>query len=224
MNNLTLVIPAKEESDSLPIVLKELSNYNHKIIISVEKDDIQTINSIKEFNCEIIYQSKKGYGNAIIDGIKNIKTDYFCIFNADGSFDPNDLNRMLTICKNDLDFVFASRYLKNAGSDDDTFLTWFGNFIFTLLGKYFLKIDLTDILYTYVLCNKKSFLNLKIKNNDYRLCVELPFKVHFYKYKYTSIASHEYKRQFGEKNVNEFRDGFLILLEIIRCFKKRILH
>ena len=30
LENLTLVIPAKEEPNALPIVLKELSNYNIK--------------------------------------------------------------------------------------------------------------------------------------------------------------------------------------------------
>ena len=36
-----------------------------------------------------------------------------------------------------LDFVFASRYQKNSGSDDDTFVTLVGNYFFTLLGKVF---------------------------------------------------------------------------------------
>ena len=42
----------------------------------------------------------------------------FCIFNADGSFDKNDLLKMRELCIEN-EFVFASRYLKNAGSDDD---------------------------------------------------------------------------------------------------------
>ena len=36
---------------------------------------------------------------------------------------------------NNSDFVFASRYEKHSGSEDDTYLTWIGNKIFTLLGK-----------------------------------------------------------------------------------------
>lgn len=223
MLKINLIIPAKERVQDLYKIIRPLikKSYINQIILVLHKKYEGKF--IKSKKLKIIVQKHPGYGSAIKEGFKISKTKFSCIFNADGSFNLNDLPKMIRLAEQN-DFVFASRYLKNAGSDDDTFLTWFGNFIFTLLGKYFLKIDLTDILYTYVLCNKKSFLNLKIKNNDYRLCVELPFKVHFYKYKYTSIASHEYKRQFGEKNVNEFRDGFLILLEIIRCFKKRILH
>ena len=54
-----------------------------------------------------------------------MKTEYLCIFNADGSFDPKYLNEMLELCK-DRDYVFASRYLKGAGSDDDTIVTKIG--------------------------------------------------------------------------------------------------
>ena len=218
MSQITLVIPAKNESDSLPIVLEELKKFDCKIIVILESSDVKTINSIKDFNCELIYQSDKGYGNALIDGINNVKTEYLCIFNADGSFDPNDLNRMLTICKNDLDFVFASRYLKNAGSDDDTFLTVIGNFIFTLIGKIFFSLKLSDILYTFLLGKTSSFKKLDLKSNDFCLCVEMPIKAKRLKMKYTDLPSFERKRIAGEKKVNEFRDGFKILFYMIKSF------
>ncbi len=218
MKDLSLIIPAKNESDSLPIVLEELKKFDCKIIVILESSDVKTINSIKDFNCELIYQSDKGYGNALIDGINNVKTEYLCIFNADGSFDPNDLNRMLTICKNDLDFVFASRYLKNAGSDDDTFLTVIGNFIFTLIGKIFFSLRLSDILYTFLLGKTSSFKRLDLKSNDFCLCVEMPIKAKRLKMKYSDTPSFERKRIAGEKKVSEFRDGFKILFYMIKSF------
>ena len=48
MKNLTLIIPAKNESESLPTVLTELGDFECKIIIVLDKNDIETINSIKE--------------------------------------------------------------------------------------------------------------------------------------------------------------------------------
>ena len=44
MKNLTLVIPAKNEKESLPLVLDELEKYKLKIIIVLESNDIDTIN------------------------------------------------------------------------------------------------------------------------------------------------------------------------------------
>ena len=100
MINLTLVIPAKKEAESLPSVLKEIENFNCKKIIILEESDKETIESIKKFDVQLIYQKGKGYGNAIISGINNVDTEYLCIFNADGSFNPNELQNLLETCKN----------------------------------------------------------------------------------------------------------------------------
>ena len=135
MNELTLIIPAKNEAESLPKVLDELEKYSYKINVVLHGNDEKTINSIKKYNIEIIYQKNLGYGDALIYGIKNCKTKYFCIFNADGSFNPSEINIVLNkLLKEDLDFVFASRYENNSGSEDDTITTLIGNYIFTSLG------------------------------------------------------------------------------------------
>ena len=64
----------------MPTVLKELENLNIKILVVLEKSDIETINAIKNFDCEILYQNGKGYGDALIQGIKSTKTDFFLHF------------------------------------------------------------------------------------------------------------------------------------------------
>ena len=49
MSNLTLVIPAKKEAESLPVFLRELKQYDYKKIVVLQKDDFETIDAIKEF-------------------------------------------------------------------------------------------------------------------------------------------------------------------------------
>ena len=66
MNDLTLVIPAKNEKETLPLVLESLKKLNLKIIISLKNDDLETINSIiKNENIKIYFQSGEGYGNSL---------------------------------------------------------------------------------------------------------------------------------------------------------------
>ena len=43
MKNLTLVIPAKREEGSLPLVLNEIKNFNCTIIVVLEERDLLTI-------------------------------------------------------------------------------------------------------------------------------------------------------------------------------------
>ena len=163
MQDLTLVIPAKYEGESLPIFLNELSNLQCEKLVVLEESDRDTINSIKNFkDIKILYQSNKGYGAALIEGVKNCSTNYFCIINADGSMNPSYLEEMSNIIKKDnLDFLFASRYGNSkAGSDDDNFITLFGNYFFTKIGNIFFSLKITDILYTYVMGRTISFNNL----------------------------------------------------------------
>ena len=217
MKDLTLIIPAKNESESLPKVLDELKNFDCKILVSLQKNDKETIDAIKYFNVEIYTQNGKGYGNSLVEGINNCKTNYFCIFNADGSFEANDLYEMYKLIQ-DKDFVYTSRYLQGGNSDDDTIVTLVGNKIFSFLGKLLFSLNISDILYTYLMGRTNSFNKLKINSSDFRFCVELPIKMHLAGMKYTSIPSKEKKRIAGKKKVNAFKDGFLILTEMLKLF------
>ena len=217
---LTLIIPAKNENESLPMVLNSLKKFNYNIIVSLSGHDYVTINSIKNYdNVKILKQSAKGYGNALLEGINACKTKYFCIFNADGSFDENDLPKMLEL-NYQYDFIFTSRYSSGAGSEDDTIVTYLGNQIFSLLGRIFFSLKISDILFTFVMGQTESFKKLNVTNTDFRFCVEFPIKMKKKKMKYFSISSYEKKRIAGFKKVNVFKDGFLILLEMIRLFFK----
>ena len=219
MKNLTIVIPAKNEAESLPTVLDQFVNKDFKIFVVLEKTDTETIKSIENKNCKIIYQTKKGFGNALIEGINKSETDYFCIFNADGSMEINEIDVMLKkISNNNYDLIFASRYEKGAKSDDDTFITLIGNKIFTLIGKIFFSLPISDILYTFVLGKTNKVKELNLIQNDFRFCVELPIKAKKNNYLLTTIVSHEKSRIAGKKKVNAFKDGFLILKEMIKLF------
>ena len=199
-----------------------LGKFGGVIIVVLEKHDLDTINSIKDFDCKILYQENKGYGDALIKGIKNVKTNFFCIFNADGSFNPTELQNMYDhVLKKNADFVFGSRYIKNASSEDDTIITLIGNKIFTLIGKIFFSLPISDILYTFVLGNTQKANTLQLKEKDFSFCVELPILAKKSNYKLISVSSHERSRIAGKKKVNEFKDGLLILTSMIKLYFKK---
>ena len=220
MNNLTLVIPAKFEATTLPVVLKEIKelNLNCKKIVVVPKYDEETLKVLENTDCEILIQKGEGFGNALIEGLNHSKTEFSCIFNADGSFDPKYLDNMLSLCEEGNEFIFCSRYLKKGGSEDDTIITLFGNYIFSKLGRIFFSLKISDILYTYIIGDTKFTKSLNLKSEDFRICVELPIKVHRKGYNYTDYGCYELKRIGGKKKVNAFKDGFLILSKMISMF------
>ncbi len=219
MSDLTLIIPAKNESESLPIFLKELENNDFKKMVVLQKEDTETKDVLKNIkNIEIYEQINNGYGNALIEGINNCDTEYCCIINADGSMDPKYLKDMRKTC-NDYDFVYGSRYQKpGGGSEDDDIITLIGNFFFTSLGNILFKLKITDILYTFILGKTSSFKQLNLENSDFRICVEIPIKSKSLKLRYICTSSYERKRIGGKKKVNPLKDGLLILIEIVKYF------
>ena len=219
MNNLTLIIPTKKEAESLPQFLNELRNFKCKKKIVIQKEDLETINVLTNFtDIEIFYQEKNGYGNALIEGINSTDTEFCCIINADGSMDPKYLKVMLEECQN-RDLVFTSRYDRPlGGSDDDDLVTFVGNKFFSTIGNVFFKLNISDILFTYILGKTRSFKKLNLKNHDFRICVELPIKAKRMNFNYISLPSYERSRIGGKKKVNAIKDGLLILFEMIRLF------
>ena len=213
--NLSLLLPAKNEKACIDKVFRELEkiNFNSQILLVVDSHKDNTLKFKKKkykFKINKVITNKKGYGAAVIEGIKKCKTQKVCIFNADGSFNPHSLKKMLKLSKK-FDHVFCSRYLKNAGSDDDTFLTFIGNKIFTLTGKIFFNMKLNDILYAYYLSDIAKVNKLKLKQQDFTIALELPLKIENFNQTYSEIPSKERKRISGKKKVREFVDGFKLL-------------
>ena len=223
MNSLTLLIPAKSEAESLPIFLEELKKFNYKKLVILDSSDISTIETIKNFeDVEVLFQKKQGYGHALIEGIHHIKTELFCIINADGSMNPNEINGMLNLIEtNHNDIVFGSRYMKNAGSEDDDIITFVGNYMFTSIGKIFFNLPISDILYTFLIGKTKKVQDLNLKSGDFKFCIELPIKAKRKKLDITSYSCFERKRIAGKKKVNPLVDGFKILMGMIKLFFTR---
>ena len=97
MKDLTIIIPAKDEKETLPVIIENLKSLDCDITITLKDDDIETVKAINDKNVKIFYQSGKGYGNSLREAIVECKSKYFCIFNADGSFEHNDLFKMYNL-------------------------------------------------------------------------------------------------------------------------------
>ena len=225
MHDVSLIIPAKKEPNALPMVLEEINKIklSCEIIIIMDKSDVETYKAAKKFNCKIIFQSGRGYGNAIIEGILESNTKYSCIFYADGSTDPKFVPLMMKKLEDEnIDFVFGSRYEKGAYTYDDDFITKFGNFFFTFLGNFLMKFKITDIMFTYIFSRTDSLKKLNLTSDDYCLCMEIPFKIKEKNYKYSTYPCVERKRFADKKKVKAFPDGFKILKYFVLNYLKFI--
>ena len=77
------------------------------------------------------------------------------------------------------------------------------------------KLNISDILYTYILGKVKKAKELMLKYHDFRICVEIPIKIKNQKLSYKSLPSFE-RTELLEKKVNALKDGLLILIALIK--------
>ena len=193
----------------------------HYLCLSCNSEEDE--DTFKATAIAMYYINQGRYGNAIVEGINHVKTKYSCIFYADGSTDPKYINQMREKLVNEkLDLIFGSRYEKSAHSYDDDLITRIGNFGFTLLGNIFMRLKISDLLFTYVFAKTDCLKNMKLNSDDYCLCVEIPFKAKLSKLRYTTLPCIERKRFADKKKVKAFGDGLKILIYFFVKYLKSI--
>jgi glycosyltransferase involved in cell wall biosynthesis len=223
MNNnftISVIIPARNEAEALPAVLKELPmDLLHEVIVVDGQSTDGTINVVRNLNIDkvrVVSQMGRGFGMGNLTGLRMATGDLITIFDADGSFDPKALPLLKAEIDKGNDFVFCSRYMRGSGSDDDTIIRLIGNKIFTFLLRIMFGVRLSDALFYYSMGKREVYNWLDLKSRDFSLCIEVPVKVHRMGFKYTQIPMRERPRLAGVSKVHAALDGIRILKTILK--------
>ena len=216
--SVSVVIPARNEKESLPAMLQELpASSLHEILVIDGHSTDGTPDIVRAAGFQAVTQEGRGYGAGVITGMKVAKGDLVTFMDADGSYDPEAIFRMRDLIETKgYDVVFCSRYLPASGSDDDTIIRLVGNKIFTALLRIMFGVKLTDALFFYALAKREVYQSINWECADFALCVEVPIKVKKAGYSYTEIPSRERPRIGGDSKVNAFTDGLSILWAMIK--------
>ncbi len=211
LEDVSLIIATYNEEESIAYVLDEIKDYNFGEIIIVDGNSTDSTHKIaSSYNIKFITQSKKGWGNAVLEGIEYSQCKYITYMDGDGSYNPSAIKEMKSLIQ-DYDVVFSSRYKNGTKSPDDTVIRAFGNKIFTFLVKVLFKCKITDALFFYPLFKKEILDEVSLSSEDFTLCLELPALVQVNNLKYTEILSQERERYAGITKVNALIDGYKIL-------------
>lgn len=214
---VSLIIPTLNEIDSIGRVLDSIPReFVDEILIVDGHSTDGTQEVVKKMGYPVILQEGKGFGRGVATGIKYATGDVLIFLTADGSQNPQHIPRLLQKLLEGYDMVLASRYLPDGGSEDDTRLTRFGNKLFTFLCNRVYRSRFSDLLYFFMAVRKKVFDAVQLKSSGFEYCAELPIKTHLAGFKIGEIPSVEQKRREGRKKVKVLRDGWRILMKILK--------
>jgi glycosyltransferase involved in cell wall biosynthesis len=164
----------------------------------------------------VIPQEGTGYGMAVSTGLAHATGRYVTFVDADGSYDPAALPRLLEQLEAGNDVAFCSRYLPGAGSADDTPVRLLGNRLFTSLLRLLHGVRISDALFLYVLAEREALQAIQMESRDFDWCIEFPIRVHRAGLRYVEIPSAERKRVGGVSKVHALYHGLRILWTLLR--------
>jgi len=151
MHNLTIVIPAYNEEDSLKALLPELvefvTEHGFQLIVVNDGSSDSTLSVLKEQDAGDVFRFynhkvNRGYGGAIKTGVRQATTQYLITIDADGQHDLADVISLHNqIVESDADMIVGSRMAhKNA-----SFYRGVGKWLIRSFAKLLLPIHIDDI-------------------------------------------------------------------------------
>ncbi len=226
---ITVVVPAKNEAPNIREILPYLAEF-HEVIVVVSEDDHESAEAARTAlpSAKVIYQTRKGKGNALACGFAEVTGDAIVMFDIDGSADPHEIPRFVKALTDGADLAKGSRFCPGGGSQDITLIRSWGNTGLNLLASVLTNTRFTDLCYGYNAFWKDQLYMLDLPQTDVGDAPEMMrgdgFEIEaliigrfaLSGAAITEVPSFEYDRYHGRTNLNTFRDGFRVLWTILQ--------
>lgn len=223
---VSIVVPAKDEAKNIREILPYLGRF-FEVIVVVSEDDTESAQAAKEAlpSARVIYQTRKGKGNALVCGFAAVNGDVIVTFDVDGSADPHEIPRFVEALTKGADLAKGSRFCAGGGSQDITQFRSLGNYGLNVLASGLLGTRFSDLCYGFnafwadqlpVLCLPDPAAELPQVGDGFEIEAMIIGRFAIAKAIIIEVPSYEYDRYHGETNLNAIRDGFRVLWTILR--------
>jgi dolichol-phosphate mannosyltransferase len=203
---ITAVICTKNEEVSVGAVISGCKSFVDEIIVIDGHSTDRTLDIAKDHGAVVYFDHGKGKGEAIRVGIEKAAGDIIVFIDADGSHDPQDIDRLVAPIKaGQADHVTGSRM--RGGSDElhgdiGKFVRMVGSDVITLGINYRFNVRLTDSQNGFRAIRTDVARTLNLKENITTIEQEMIIKTLRSGYRITEIPAHEYARRGGVSKVN----------------------
>lgn len=203
-HRISVIIPAYNEEKSLPHVLQDLPRKIIKEIIVVDNASTdKTPQKAGQLGCRVIYEARRGYGQACLSGIAALDSQVQIVVFIDG--DHSDHAEKLPelidpIVHGEYDFVIGSRILGNREKGAMTPQAYFGNKLACFLMKVFWGASYTD-LGPFRAITYEALKKLQMSDKDFGWTIEMQIKAIECGLKITEIPV-DYRKRIGKSKIS----------------------
>jgi glycosyltransferase involved in cell wall biosynthesis len=213
---VSVVIPALNEGQNLPIVLARLPTGLHELIVvdGHSTDDTVAVVRRERPDARIVMQTGRGKGNALAAGFEACSGDILVTLDADGSTDPAEIPRFVGALCNGADFVKGSRFAQGGASSDITLTRRLGNRALNALVNLLYGTSYTDLCYGFNAFWARCLPYLRIDCDGFEIETLMNIRVAKAGLIIHEVPSYERDRINGRSNLHAIRDGIRVLLTI----------
>lgn len=147
---VTVLVLTLNEAEGMRAIMPRLRRewYDQLIVVDGGSKD-GTVEWALEHGYDVHVQKRPGIRYAYFEVLDRILGDVVVTFSPDGNSIPELLPQLVEKLREGWDLVIASRYLPPAKSEDDDFLTAFGNWLFTYTINLLHRAHYTDAMVIY---------------------------------------------------------------------------
>ena len=221
IENLCVVIPAKNEEESIGDIIRGCRQYTDKIIVVDGNSTDKTREIASNLNAKVVVDPGKGKGSGIRTSAEHVSDEDIVVFiDADCSHDFNDIPRLVKPIQDGIaDHVTGSRLL--GGSSElhggfDEFMRLAGSSFITFCINHRFKLRLSDSQNGFRAIRGAVLRDLDLKENITTIEQEMIIKTLKKKYRMAEVPTHEHKRKYGESSIKMRKVFFRYVYSFIK--------
>lgn len=223
MKQLMILLPVLNEEDGLESILgaipyqplRDLGWSPSAVVVDGNSSD-NSRQIGENAGCEVLVQPTKGKGEAIRFGFEYaIKKDFDAVvmFDADRTYDPNDMLDMLSLLKKG-QIIVGNRLTNQMHPHAMTAQNWIGNHLLTWSAVMLFGLEIHDVCSGYWVFDKAAIRQMNLNSIDFEIEAEM--------YAECAVANIQlrnhpvqYQPRIGEPKLGSIRDGSSILKKLI---------
>ena len=214
-NKISIIIPAKNEADSLTTLLPRLTKKfpSAEIIVVNDGSTDDTKNIVKQNNVLLInHPYSMGNGAAIKSGARKATHDILITMDADGQHNPDDIDQLIKSLNSGFEMVVGARTNESQAGKR----RWLGNQFYNVLASIIVGKNVKDLTsgFRAVTTKKfKEFLFLLPNGFSYPTTITMAFFRNGYAVNYIPIKANQ---RSGKSHLKLTKDGIRFLLIIFK--------
>jgi len=219
-NKITILIPALNEETTIGDIITRSKKYSDDILVVDGHSNDGTESVSRALGVRVIFDHKKGKGEAIRSAIPYIEQEITVLIDADGSHDPDDIPKLVQpILEKRADHVSGSRLIGGSselhGGFDECFRLM-GSSLITALINHRFKVRLSESQNGFRAIKTSVLRALDLKENITTIEQEMIIKTLKKGYRMAEVPSHEYERVAGYSKIKLRKVAFRYVYSMLK--------